>query len=177
MDIYQRFLPRNVPSSPAPTDEFAGDNPTETPTHRSSSVYAQLLKQTSDTPASRKVSGVAGIASTSHPCYVCEITQNDINCLAGYNHKSKFLSFIVGSLSLNDLITACLDFKLKDPSIALDLAFAAENLPSKKARDDWARLHGVRWSEMNRVPGYFPSISAPIDPMHNLYLGESFVVL
>ncbi|RDX43089.1 hypothetical protein OH76DRAFT_1361580 [Lentinus brumalis] len=43
--------------------------------------------------------------------------------------------------------------------------------PSKNARDEFVKAHGVRWSELARLPYFDMCRMIVVDPMHNLFLG------
>ena len=44
-----------------------------------------------------------------------------------------------------------------------------------KERDVFFRMHGVRYSELNRLPYFDPIRMTIIDPMHNILLGTSSI--
>jgi hypothetical protein len=63
-----------------------------------------------------------------------------------------------------------LDFELRDDWDALQLSYDIRGANAKD-RQEFATEHGVRWSAMNELPGWLTYSSAPLDLMHNLYLG------
>lgn len=54
----------------------------------------------------------------------------------------------------------------------LDIARAWRDALTNKARDEVFESHGLRWSELLRLPYWDPTRYALLDSMHNLFLGE-----
>ena len=69
------------------------------------------------------------------------------------------------------LITIVLAFPLRDPDEHRRLAEQYSRLQTKEERDVFCRTHGVRSSELLRLPYYNPITMSIIDPMHNILLG------
>lgn len=61
---------------------------------------------------------------------------------------------------------------MRDNWEAIQLSYDIRNATSQRERDIFASSHGIRWSAMNELPGWMPFDSAPLDLMHNLYLGK-----
>ncbi|KDQ21303.1 hypothetical protein BOTBODRAFT_40142 [Botryobasidium botryosum FD-172 SS1] len=113
-------------------------------------IHAIAHNQTSDTPASRKLNGQAAHSHKRHPCPVCSITLEDINLPAGYDIDN---------------------FKLKADADDLQYAFEARNATTAAHRKRILDDHGVRWSVLNLLAFWLPIACAPLDFMHNMYLG------
>jgi hypothetical protein len=63
-----------------------------------------------------------------------------------------------------------LGFAMRDDWNAIQLAYDIRGADVKE-RNKFAASHGIRWSAMNELPGWMTYSSAPLDLMHNLYLG------
>ena len=66
-----------------------------------------------------------------------------------------------------------IDFVRLDQPEILQLAWRSN--ASQAAAKQISKVHGIRWSVLNELPGWTPHGSAPFDPMHNLYLGKLFL--
>lgn len=62
-------------------------------------------------------------------------------------------------------------FKMRKDWEALQLAFDIRGA-DRDERNEFAANNGVRWSALNELPGWLTYSSAPLDLMHNLYLGR-----
>ena len=105
-----------------------------------------IVSLVADLLASRKVTGCAA-HSASCFCSLCTLQKKDINNL--------------------DPTT----WSRRTPSEHRALAYQWLTAPTKAAQNNFYRLHGVRWSELLRLPYWNPTHSAPVDVMHNLFLG------
>jgi hypothetical protein len=64
-----------------------------------------------------------------------------------------------------------LGFVMRDDWQAIQLSYDVRGADIKE-RDNFAASHGIRWSAMNELPGWMTYSSAPLDLMHNFYLGQ-----
>ncbi|KDN35234.1 hypothetical protein RSAG8_11765, partial [Rhizoctonia solani AG-8 WAC10335] len=112
-------------------------------------VYAQLLLDDADTPARCKSCGTAGHAHGNRFCR-CDTKQVDINTEKGYDIANLILT---------------------DEGLLLRKAYESKCARTKSARNLIHKEYGIRWSALNELPDWRPYGSAPVDPMHNLFLG------
>lgn len=111
------------------------------------SVRVAMIPLICDLPALRQVAGFAGHAS-KHFCSFCPLAHSDIRNL----DRSTWP-------------------KPRTWAEHVELAEAwrrGDKAERKKAFED----HGVRWSELLRLPYWDPTRFAVLDVMHNLFLGE-----
>ncbi|KAG7530175.1 hypothetical protein FFLO_05223 [Filobasidium floriforme] len=123
-------------------------------------VCTRLLFTACDLPATKKVIGAVSHAHGRHPCHHCGVTLVDVNTAAAYDWRR-------------------LPPKEADSAELLRQAFLHKDARTggeAKAIED---EYGVRYSVLNGLTGMSHSKSAPVDPLHNLYLGlvKSFVNL
>lgn len=109
-------------------------------------IRAAVIPLVCDLPALRKTAGFAG-HSASNMCSFCRLQRQDINNL--------------------DRET----WERRTWSEHLKIAFQWLNASSSKAREKIFDCHGIRWSELLRLPYWDPTRYALVDAMHNLYLG------
>ncbi|KAF8595016.1 hypothetical protein BDV93DRAFT_576770 [Ceratobasidium sp. AG-I] len=102
-----------------------------------------------DSPARAKSNGTGGHAHHSGFCE-CECEHDDINTEHGYDIDAH---------------------TLKDEDAILRLAKNSQQAPTAQERKSLANAHGVKWSSFNDFPQWKPYTNAPLDLMHNLYLG------
>ncbi|KAB5590975.1 hypothetical protein CTheo_5591 [Ceratobasidium theobromae] len=112
-------------------------------------VYTQLILNDADTPARCKSCGTAGHAHGTRFCR-CNTEQGDINTAKGYD--------------INNLV-------LTNEELLLCKAYESRCARTKAARNAIHKEFGIRWSALNELPDWRPYSSAPVDPMHNLFLG------
>ena len=62
-------------------------------------------------------------------------------------------------------------FPLRDEAEHRRLADEYDRLNTKAERDDFCSRHGVRYSELLRLPYFNPIRMSVIDPMHSILLG------
>lgn len=67
-------------------------------------------------------------------------------------------------------------FPLRDGEDHRRLANEYSKLETKEERDAFCAEHGVRDSELNRLPYWNPVCMAVVDPMHNILLGMLILV-
>ncbi|QRV77507.1 Transposase family tnp2 [Ceratobasidium sp. AG-Ba] len=111
-------------------------------TTKTEKVHLSVLMTNNDSPARAKSTGRAGHAHHSSFCE-CECTHKDINTEYGYNIDEE----------------------------ALRLARNSLDAPNNRERQRIADEYGMRWSSFNHLPQWKPYKNAPVDLMHNLYLG------
>lgn len=110
-------------------------------------VCGAVIPLICDLPALRKVAGFAHYSS-AHFCSFCQLRKSRIG----------------------DLNRATWPRRTRKQHHAL--AEEWKKLDSEKERDDHFDLHGLRWSELLRLPYWDPTRFAVVDAMHNLFLGE-----
>jgi hypothetical protein len=108
-------------------------------------VRCALIPVVCDLPAARRITGFASYSSR-HFCSCCHQTSDQINDL---NYKS---------------------WKLRTYAEHLENANDWRDAPSEPAREKLFNIHGIRWSELLRLPYWDPSRFTVIDPMHTFYL-------
>ncbi|QRV82786.1 Transposase family tnp2 [Ceratobasidium sp. AG-Ba] len=118
-------------------------------TTKTEKVHLSVLMTNNDSPARAKSTGRAGHAHHSSFCE-CECTHKDINTEYGYNIDAH---------------------KYMDEEEALRLARNSLDAPNNRERQRIADEYRMRWSSFNHLPQWKPYKNAPVDLMHNLYLG------
>ncbi|KAG1734538.1 hypothetical protein EDD22DRAFT_1011418 [Suillus occidentalis] len=112
-------------------------------------VYADNQILDCDMPAAHKLSGTAGHSHDMHPCLYCDTDITKINTQEGYDYSSW---------------TATDDDHLLRQSF---YSRHANPIRQKAILDD----HGVRWSTLNLIAGWFPSKKTALGFMHCIFLG------
>lgn len=112
-------------------------------------VHAALIPLVCDLPGMRKTAGMMGITSDLHLCGYCDLRKKNINQLAMHFSANR-----------------------KTRSDHYKHALAWKNAATSKERDEIVVRHGVRWSELLRLPYWDITRYSVVDAMHNLYLGE-----
>ena len=117
---------------------------------------AVLLPVLGDIPASRKVSQYLSFKANK-PCDKCHKTAKREPGTAGACGRMSFLTESMPKRRNNEEVRAAMG-RYKDA-------------PSRHAADATAKVSGVRYSELSRLP-YFNTVdNFLVDPMHNLFLG------
>lgn len=111
-------------------------------------VRAALIPLVCDLPALRKTAGFAS-HSSRHFCSFCPLTLDKINNV----ERSTWP-------------------RPRTWSTHLDIAQQWKEAPTEGARNSVFADHGIRWSELLRLPYWDPTRFAVLDVMHNLFLGE-----
>lgn len=112
-------------------------------------VFADVVCDDCDTPGARKFAGLAGHTHDFNPCPWCKSTQCQFNQQCGYVPTS---------------------FVLKDDSELLRQKFRSKDAGPQR-QDDINNRYGVRFSAMDWIPGWTPSMQTPLDFMHCIFLG------
>lgn len=110
-------------------------------------IFAAVIPLVCDLPAARKVAGVSGHSST-HVCSFCNVKKQDLNNLDRTKWKRKTF-----------------DEHVK-------LATSWRDAPDITTRNVIYEQHGIRWSELLRLPYWDVTLYTVVDAMHNLYLGD-----
>lgn len=110
-------------------------------------VRAAFIPLVCDLPALRKTGGFAG-HSSHHFCSFCRLRRNNINNLDRSRWRRR---------TWGEHLAAALLWK---------------DAGTRKERENLFNEHGLRWSELLRLPYWDPTRYALVDAMHNLYLGE-----
>jgi len=118
-------------------------------------IKVALIVGSCDTPATRKLFGHGAAAMKCHRCEKRSTYSADYR----KNHYG-------GDHSYDEWITNPLD-----PSLHRQYAHEWLQCDSKSSRETHFKEHGVRWSELLRLPYMNPIRFAVVDPMHCLFLG------
>ena len=118
-------------------------------------IKVALIVGSSDTPATRKL---FGHGSAVMKCHRCEKRST-------YSADYKKTHY-GGMQNYDNWVT-----NLSDPSLHRQYAHEWLQCNSKSSRDAHFKEHGVRWSELLRLPYMDPIRFAVVDPMHCLFLG------
>ncbi|GJE84480.1 hypothetical protein PsYK624_005560 [Phanerochaete sordida] len=109
-----------------------------------------LIAVCCDHPAMCRLCGFGDSGSGNHFCTKCKVKKEDLNTPEGLTIDA---------------------FPARDPEEHRKLADEYDKLTTKEERDAFCREHGVRASELNRLPYWNPVRMAIVDPMHNVLLG------
>ncbi|VDC05126.1 unnamed protein product [Peniophora sp. CBMAI 1063] len=111
-------------------------------------IHCALYMNISDLPASRKISGMRGHTSEEWMCTWCKMT------MASLTHSR------------------CFDpagFSLRSDWRYLKYAYHSQHLSDAQKKEVWEK-RGVQWSELDRLPGWMPSVNSPLDLLHGGFL-------
>lgn len=110
-------------------------------------VRAAIVPLVCDLPALRKAGGFAGHSSSQAACSFCNVSKEEMNGVDASQWRRR--------------------------SWEEHLRYATEwrDAPNRATRDRVFAAHGLRWSELLRLPYWDPTKYALVDAMHNLYLG------
>ncbi|OJT02580.1 hypothetical protein TRAPUB_6902, partial [Trametes pubescens] len=111
-------------------------------------IRAAVIPLVCDLPALRKTAGFAG-HSSQHFCSFCPLPKDDICNLDRESWP-----------------------QCRTWSEHLQIAKEWEAAATERRRHELFQAHGLRWSELLRLPYWDPTRFALLDAMHNLYLGE-----
>ncbi|KAL7279763.1 hypothetical protein ACG7TL_006170 [Trametes sanguinea] len=111
-------------------------------------VRAALIPLVCDLPALRKTAGF-GSYSSKHFCSFCPLTDDEKNNVERSTWPPP-----------------------RSWQEHLDIAHQWKDASSSAARKEIFDEHGIRWSELLRLPYWDPTRYAVLDVMHNLFLGE-----
>ncbi len=109
-------------------------------------VRAVIIPLICDLPALRKTAGFAGHSST-HFCSFCLLKRSNINNLSR-------------------------PWPCRTWQEHVDIASHWRDAKTEAERKKIFDTHGLRWSEMLRLPYWDPTRYAVVDAMHNLFLGD-----
>jgi len=118
-------------------------------------IKVAIIVESSDTPATRKLFGHGGAAMK---CYRCEKRST----YSGEYRKTHY----GGMEDYDEWVT-----NPADTSLHREYAQEWLETNSKSTRENHFKEHGVRWSELLRLPYMDPIRFAVVDPMHCLFLG------
>ncbi|CDO75322.1 hypothetical protein BN946_scf184517.g5 [Trametes cinnabarina] len=111
-------------------------------------IRAAMIPLVCDLPALRKTAGFASYSSTNF-CSFCPLPLADINNVERSTWPQQ--------RSWTEHLSRAEEWK---------------SAPSEKAQANLVKAHGIRWSELLRLPYWDPTRYAVLDVMHNLFLGE-----
>jgi hypothetical protein len=131
-------------------------------------VHVAVHMVNADSPARAKSTGTGGHAHHSAFC-VCECSHDDINTEHGYDIDGKETLSCFETILLTQ--TTHLAHIYVNEDDILRLARNSQQAPNDRERERLSEEYGVRWSSFNNLPQWKPYMKAPIDMMHNLYLG------
>lgn len=123
-----------------------------------------------DMPAAHKLSGTAGHSHDMHPCLYCDVDITKINTRQGYDYST----FVLTRPSFQ--LTISIGWIAADDNHLLRQSFYSRDanpVRQKAILDD----HGVRWSIINLIAGWFPSKKTALDFMHCIFLGNKILIL
>lgn len=129
-------------------------------------VYADNEILDCDMPAAHKLSGTAGHSHDMHPCLYCDIDVTKINTREGYDYSTLRLALMKPATQTNGFT----GWTASDDNHLLRQSFYSRDANPIRQRailDD----HGVRWSILNLIAGWFPSRKTALDFMHCVFLG------
>ncbi|TFY56546.1 hypothetical protein EVJ58_g7577 [Rhodofomes roseus] len=109
-------------------------------------IRAAIIPLICDLPALRKAAGFAG-HSSRHFCSFCLLKRPDINNISR-------------------------PWPSRTWQEHLNIATQWRDAATERDRDTLFEEHGLRWSELLRLPYWDPTRYAVVDAMHNLFLGE-----
>jgi hypothetical protein len=84
---------------------------------------------------------------------------------------------VIDSLLFCYLADFVIGFDARDGETHRRQCFEYKALETDEERAEYFQKHGVRWTELVRLPYFDPVRFTVIDPMHNLLLGESLLRL
>jgi hypothetical protein len=118
-------------------------------------IKVALIIGSSDTPATRKL---FGHGSAVMKCHRCEkrSTYSEVYKKTHYGGMQDYDKWVTNPIN---------------PSLHRQYAHEWLQCNSKSSRDTHFKGHGVRWSELLRLPYMDPIRFAVVDPMHCLFLG------
>ena len=118
-------------------------------------IKVALIIGSSDTPATRKL---FGHGSAVMKCHRCEkrSTYSEVYKKTHYGGMQDYDKWVTNPIN---------------PSLHRQYAHEWLQCNSKSSRDTHFKEHGVRWSELLRLPYMDPIRFAVVDPMHCLFLG------
>ncbi|GET51191.1 uncharacterized protein LOC114575354 [Rhizophagus irregularis DAOM 181602=DAOM 197198] len=118
-------------------------------------IKVALIIGSSDTPATRKL---FGHGSAVMKCHRCEkrSTYSEVYKKTHYGGMQEYDKWVTNPIN---------------PSLHRQYAHEWLQCNSKSSRDTHFKEHGVRWSELLRLPYMDPIRFAVVDPMHCLFLG------
>ncbi|GBC36291.2 uncharacterized protein LOC114575354 [Rhizophagus irregularis DAOM 181602=DAOM 197198] len=118
-------------------------------------IKVALIIGSSDTPATRKL---FGHGSAVMKCHRCEkhSTYSEVYKKTHYGGMQEYDKWVTNPIN---------------PSLHRQYAHEWLQCNSKSSRDTHFKEHGVRWSELLRLPYIDPIRFAVVDPMHCLFLG------
>ena len=136
-------------------------------------VNGTLYINTSDIPASRKITGLRGVTSEDFMCTSCYQTFSSLVCEDCFNRESEFSSFYCISFTLFPLIS---EFSMRDERRFRKYAYRWRDA-STEEREKIETERGVSWSTLTSLPGWMPARDSPIDFMHAVFLGKHIITV
>jgi len=112
---------------------------------------------------------VTGFGDHSHkrrPCHKCTVTQAEL-----FSDRSLRNGEYISDSSSTYLYPFTPEFEARNGETHRQQCYEWKGLETDKERNNFFSQHGVRWTELARLP-YFDLVRHTIiDPMHNLLLG------
>lgn len=120
-----------------------------------------------DHPAMCKLCGFADHGHAVSPCPKCHVPQSE---LFSDQSLQDGILLIAGVSNFVDLSIS--GYPARDGEKHRELCYKYASLQTSKAKEEFFKKYGVRWTEFARLK-YFDLVRyTVIDPMHNLLLGE-----
>ena len=135
-------------------------------------VNGKLYINTSDIPASRKITGLRGIKSEDFMCTFCYQPFSSLVSEDCFNRDS------VSSSRVQIAVPVCLtkffsEFTMHDDHRFVKYAHRWKEADTDE-RDRIESSRGVSWSTFAALPGWMPAWDSPIDFMHGVFLGKHY---
>ncbi|PKC55131.1 hypothetical protein RhiirA1_403115 [Rhizophagus irregularis] len=150
-------LHEEFPDNPVPSRRNKCNNPLSILKKRKGEIIAvpRMIYPKPNTPATRKL---FGHGSAVMKCHRCEkrSTYSEVYKKTHYGGMQEYDKWVTNPIN---------------PSLHRQYAHEWLQCNSKSSRDTHFKEHGVRWSELLRLPYMDPIRFAVVDPMHCLFLG------
>ncbi|KAI0062605.1 hypothetical protein BV25DRAFT_1915767 [Artomyces pyxidatus] len=113
-------------------------------------IHGTLYVDASDLPASRKIAGLLAPTAEKFMCHVCTQRFSSLVCSDCFDPEK---------------------FKLRDDWRFIKYAYQSR-YADPDDQEEIAAKRGVRWSVLDKLPGWMPGRDSPVDFMHSIFLGE-----
>lgn len=115
-----------------------------------------------------KMCGFADHSHKNSPCPKCKVTQDEL-----FSDKSLCNGMCLSLVAYSFELTLKIEFDPRNGEEHRRRCFQEKALKTQDEHHTFFDEHGVRWTELARLP-YFDLVRQTIiDPMHNLLLGVS----
>ncbi len=138
--------------------------------HERVPTHGQLLLNSSDLPATRKLIGLRSHSSQYFMCPWCSQTVTSLTHEDCFPSESRLSSVLFALIYLTASFHFT-EFHLRDDWRYLKYAFMSQRA-GPELREQIADKKGVRWSSLNSLPGWLPAQCSPLEFMHATFLGK-----